>query len=250
MSSDFDNHHIVIIGATSAIAKALAHRLSAQGAVLFLMARNEDRLGPLQEELGVQGAAPVDASSPDAVEAGFAQAQAALKRIEGVVNCAGSVVLKPAHLTSAQEWRHVIDTNLTTAFATVRSAAKTMTDGGSVVLISTAAARTGLANHEAIAAAKAGIEGLTRSAAATYAAKGLRFNAVAPGLVQTPATERITSSEIARKASLAMHPLGRLGEPEDIASAIAWLLHREQSWVTGQVLGVDGGLGALKTRGG
>jgi NAD(P)-dependent dehydrogenase (short-subunit alcohol dehydrogenase family) len=248
MSSAFDNHNIVLIGATSGIAKALARSLDAQGARLFLMARDEQALAELQGETGAAGTAPVDATSLDAVEAGFAQATASLKRIDGVVNCVGSVMLKPAHLTSAHEWHNVIDTNLTSAFATARCAAKTMTDGGSVVLISTAAARVGLANHEAIAAAKAGVEGLARSAAATYAAKGLRFNVVAPGLVQTPATERITANEAARKASLAMHPLGRLGEPEDIASAIAWLLHRDQSWVTGQVIGVDGGLGALKTR--
>lgn len=250
MSNEFENCHIVIIGATSAIAQALVRRLHRQGASLFLMARRQAALDELEQEVGAAGTAPIDAASLDSVEAGFAQAKAALGRIDGAVNCVGSVMLKPAHLTSAEEWRTIIDTNLTSAFATVRGAAKTMTGGGSVVLVSTAAARIGLANHEAIAAAKAGVEGLARSAAATYAAKGLRFNVVAPGLVQTPATERITSSEAARKASLAMHPLGRLGEPEDIASALAWLLHAGQSWVTGQIIGVDGGLGALKTRGG
>ena len=112
-----------------------------------------------------------------------------------------------------------------------------------------AAARLGLANHEAIAAAKAGIIGLTLSAAATYAARGLRVNAVAPGLVRTPMTTRITSSEPALKSSMAMHALGRIGEPEEVASAIAWLLDAEQSWVSGLVLGVDGGLATLRTRG-
>ena len=106
----------------------------------------------------------------------------------------------------------------------------------------------GLANHEAVAAAKAGVIGLTRSAAATYAARGVRVNCVAPGLVRTALTDRITANPAAERASLAMHPLGRLGEPGDVARAIVFLLDPENDWITGQVLGVDGGLGSLKVR--
>jgi 3-oxoacyl-[acyl-carrier protein] reductase len=101
-------------------------------------------------------------------------------------------------------------------------------------------------NHEAIAAAKSGIEGLVLSAAATYAAKKIRINAVAPGLVKTPLTERIWKNERSAEASLALHPLQRFGEPNDVAEAILFLASKENSWITGQVLGVDGGLGALK----
>jgi hypothetical protein len=121
-------------------------------------------------------------------------------------------------------------------------------NGGAVVLVSSAAARIGLANHEAIAAAKAGIIGLVLSAAATYARQRIRFNAVAPGLVRTPLTRGLVSSEPAEKASVAMHPLGRLGEPEDVARAICFLLDPAQGWITGQVLGVDGGLADVKAR--
>ena len=117
-----------------------------------------------------------------------------------------------------------------------------------MVLVSSAAARVGIANHEAIAAAKAGVIGLVLSAAATYARQGVRFNAVAPGLVRTPLTKGLVASEQAEKASLGMHPLGRLGEPGDVARAIAFLLDPAQSWITGQVLGVDGGLADLKAR--
>ena len=108
------------------------------------------------------------------------------------------------------------------------------------------AARAGLSNHEAIAAAKAGVIGLTLSAAATYARQHIRINCVAPGLVRSPLTRKLTESEAALKASTNMHPLGRIGEPSDVASALAWLLDPEQSWVTGQVLGVDGGLSSLR----
>jgi NAD(P)-dependent dehydrogenase (short-subunit alcohol dehydrogenase family) len=105
-----------------------------------------------------------------------------------------------------------------------------------------------LSNHEAIAAAKGAINGLVLSAAASYAPRGIRVNAVAPGLVRTPMTSRITGNEASLKASTAMHALGRIGEPEDVASGLAWLLDPAQSWVTGQILGIDGGLGSLRGR--
>jgi len=105
-----------------------------------------------------------------------------------------------------------------------------------------------LPSHEAIAAAKAGVVGLVRSAAATYAAKGIRVNAVEPGLVDTPMSAGITGNEMMLRASTAMHPLGRIGRPEEIASLITWLLSDSGSWVTGQVIGVDGGLGSLRAK--
>jgi 3-oxoacyl-[acyl-carrier protein] reductase len=123
-----------------------------------------------------------------------------------------------------------------------------MQAGGSIVLSSSAAARVGLANHEAIAAAKAGVIGLMLSAAASYAPRGIRVNCVAPGLVRTPLTARTTANEASLAASTGMHALGRIGEPEDVAAAIAWLLDPAQGWVTGQVIGVDGGLATVRPR--
>ncbi|MGL4419960.1 MAG: SDR family oxidoreductase, partial [Gemmataceae bacterium] len=106
----------------------------------------------------------------------------------------------------------------------------------------------GLVNHEAIALAKGAINGLTLSAAATYASRKIRVNAVAPGLVRTPLAAKITGNDLALKASIGMHPLGRIGEPDDVAGLIAWLLAPENSWITGQVIGIDGGLGRARTK--
>jgi len=185
-----------------------------------------------------------DLTALEAVEA----AVQAFGPIDGIVNCAGSILLKPAHITSEAEFQQTLDTNLKTAFVALRAGVKNMPAGGSVVLISTAAARMGYANHEAIAAAKAGVMGLALSAAATYAARNIRVNCVAPGLVETPLAARITSNEAALKASMGMHALGRIGRPEDVASMIEFLLSAENAWVTGQVFGVDGGLGTVRAK--
>jgi NAD(P)-dependent dehydrogenase (short-subunit alcohol dehydrogenase family) len=170
-------------------------------------------------------------------------------RVDGVVNCIGSLLLKPAHLTSEAEWETTLSVNLTSAFYAVKAAVGAMMkSGGSIVLISSAAARVGLPNHEAIAAAKAGIEGLVLSAASSYAARNIRVNGVAPGLIRTPMTEKILSNPASEKASVAMHPLRRVGEPTDVASLAEWLLDPANSWATGQVFGIDGGLSTVRTR--
>ncbi len=234
---------IFLIGATGGIGSATARRLKPH-AELVLAGRNEDKLKALAEELSSPYVV-VNAADFDALD----RAVQAHTPFGAIVNCAGSLLLKPAHLTTEREYRDTVDLSLTTAFATVRSGAKAMmSTGGSIVLCATAAARAGFANHEAIAAAKGGVMALTLSAAASYGARNIRVNCVAPGLVETPLTARITGNEAARAASQAMHVLGRIGKPEDIASAIAWLVDPENSWVTGQVLGVDGGLGTIRAK--
>jgi 3-oxoacyl-[acyl-carrier protein] reductase len=244
--------HIVVIGATGGIGEALCRILHAEDFGLTIGARDEARLSSLAAELGAHRQS-LDATDSGAVDAFFQSALQRNGRIDGAVNLAGSILLKAAHQTSDDEWHKVLSINLTTAFCTVRAAARAMMNnaepsGGSVVLVSSVAARFGLANHEAIAAAKAGVQGLTLSAAATYARYNLRFNCVAPGLVRTPLTKNLTSSEAVLKASTAMHPLGRIGEPADVAHAIAMLLRPENSWITGQILGIDGGMGSLRPR--
>ncbi len=246
---DFDVAPVyVVLGASGGIGSVLTRRLAGQGARLVLAARPSDRLRSLAD--AVSGHAfELDATQPEQVERCLARAVDLHGRVDGVCNCVGSLLLKPAHLTTDDEWAATLAINLTSAFATVRAGARAMLDrGGSIVLVSSAAARVGLSNHEAIAAAKAGVIGLTLAAAATYAPRNVRVNCVAPGLVRTPLTARLTAHEASAKASTAMHPLGRLGEPGDVAAALEWLLSPTQSWVTGQAIGIDGGLADLRVR--
>jgi 3-oxoacyl-[acyl-carrier protein] reductase len=240
---------VLVIGGAGGIGSAVARLLGAAGDAVFLAGRDETSLAALGGELGMPYGL-VEATDPDAIDACADAAAAALGGLSGIVCCAGSILLKPAHLTTTAEWQATLAVNLTSGFGCVRAAGRLLREsGGGVVLVSSAAARIGLANHEAIAAAKAGLIGLVRSAAATYAKQKIRFNAVAPGLVRTPLARGLIASELAEKASIGMHPLGRLGEPEDVARAIVFLLDPAQGWITGQVLGVDGGLADLKTRG-
>jgi len=239
---------VLIVGGSGAIGRAVARLVVAAGGRVFLAARDPVRLA----DAAAESAAPhavVDAADPDAVDACADVAAATLGGLDGIVNTAGSLLLKPAHLTTTAEWQATLAANLSTAFGCVRAAGRLLrADGGAVVLVSSAAARVGIANHEAIAAAKAGVIGLVLSAAATYARQNIRVNAVAPGLVRTPLTAGLIASGPAEKASIALHPLGRLGEPDDVARAIVFLLDPAQGWITGQVLGVDGGLADLKAR--
>ena len=225
----------LILAASSAIGQATKHYLVDAGHTVFTTSR---KVAPSGFNW------TIDVSDFDAVDTVFRE----VCPLDGVVNCAGSLLLKSAHMTSREQYNEVINASLTTAFATVRAAGKHMTSGGSVVLISSAAASQGLANHEAIAAAKAGINGLVLSAAATYASNRLRFNAIAPGLIESPLTEALTKNEISRQASISMHALGRLGQPGDAARAIAFLLDPQNDWITGQVIGVDGGLSKVRPK--
>lgn len=235
----------LIVGATGGIGESVTRSLAASGARLVLAARGRDRLEHLAREVDAE-CVVTDATSFDAVRF-LVEAAGPL---DGVVNLCGSILLKPAHLTSEAEFNDTMALNLTSSFAIVRASIASLRErGGSIVLMSSAAASVGLVNHEAIAAAKSGVEGLARAAAATYASHDIRVNCVAPGLVDTPLAKSITSSEAALKASTAMHPLRRIGKPHDVARLIEWLLGPHATWITGQTFGVDGGLATLRSRG-
>lgn len=225
----------LIVAASSAIGQSLVDFLKKHGDEVLTTAQTKHKITP---------DFILDASDFNAVDRVFEQAGP----LDGVVNCAGSLLLKAAHSTSFDEFQKTINASLTTSFAILRAAGKRMSQGGSVVLIASAAALTGLANHEAIAAAKAGVIGLAKSAAATYASSNLRINVVAPGMIKTSLTDSLLSNQLVAKASTAMHALGRIGEPCDVAQAILFFLNPVNSWITGQVLAVDGGLSSVRPK--
>ncbi len=255
--------NILVVGAAGGVGRALLSRMGSKHRV-FATSRSLDRLQSVSEAHSVEGEI-LDARDFEQCKRVCAVASEKLGSLDGLVNLSGSILLKPAHLTSEAEWSDVIDTNLRTSFALVRAAAPILgvpsgaqavggsalvdaKKGGSIVLVSTAAARIGLANHDAIAAAKAGVIGLMQASAATYARSNVRINVVAPGLTDTPLAAKIVGNESSRKASESMHALGRIGKADDVAAMIEFLIDPANDWITGQVFGVDGGLGSLRSR--
>ena len=236
--------HVLITGATGGIGRVVAQTLKADD--LTLVARDPGRLAELAHEHPRATTLSADLTT-EAGAASLAAVLATRPPVEAAAHLVGSLLLKPAARLTFSEWRTALATNLDSAFLVLSLLTKAKMKG-SIVLMSSVAAGVGLPNHEAIAAAKAGIEGLVRAAAASYADQGLRINAVAPALTETPLTAGMVANEQIRKAVTAMHPLGRLGTAADQAAAICWLLSAESSWITGQVLGVDGGLGRLKAK--
>lgn len=238
-----------VFGASGGIGTSLVTRLAREGHTIYLLGRTPNSLKELSEKT-LQPYKIVDGRDDISVEKTLSEIIAIEGKIDGVVSLIGSFHLKPLDQTTQKEFEEVIQTNLISSFCIVKNAAHFMSKQGkgSIVLSSSTAALIGLANHEAISAAKAGIVGLVRSSAASYAAKRIRINAIAPGLTRTTLSNPIISNELFLKASTGFHPLGRIGEPSDIADAIAWLLSEESSWITGQILAVDGGLSTIKTK--
>lgn len=240
--------HTAILGATGTIGSCLARRLAANGNRVLLVGRSAAKL----ENLGAELQQPwlvTNIQEASSLESDLRQAAEEHGPLDALVCCVGSILLKPAHATSDEEFQDVVATNLFTAFATVRAGARLLRQrGGSIVLFASAAAEIGIANHEAIAAAKGGVIGLARSAASTYAPQNVRVNVISPGLIRTELTRRIWENPTAATASQKMHALGKLGEPEQVASMAEWLLQPGNDWMTGQVIGVDGGLAHVLPR--
>ena len=186
-------------------------------------------------------------SGSDSVESLFDSIKNEHSQLDSVVNCLGSIFLKPAHLTSVQDFDEVLDINLKSSFLILKNSVPMMRkNGGNLLFFSSAASSIGMANHEAISAAKGGIEAMVRSAAATYAKNNIKVNAIAPGLVDSNLSKNIVSNEAALNVSKRMHSVGRIGTPDDISKFAIPLIVDNSSWVTGSIINIDGGLSTTK----
>lgn len=248
MTEQDEQKTFLIMGGNGGVGSTVARALRARNHQVVVAGRNESELEKLANEIEAQSFT-CDATKFEDVAAAVDFTTKRFGKLTGILNAVGSLYLKPAHITTPEDWLTVINTNLTSAFACVKFGAKAMmTSGGSIVLVSSAAAKIGMPNHEAMAAAKGGIAALALSASSTYARQKIRVNCIAPGLMDTKLTKSITQNEMQLDASLQMHPMGRIGTPEDVAPAILWLLSDESSWVTGETISIDGGLAHLKSK--
>ncbi|DAC22398.1 MAG TPA: SDR family oxidoreductase [Candidatus Thalassarchaeaceae archaeon] len=239
-----------ILGAGGGIGGFTAKRLAATGWTIVVSGRELGPLEAISEQIGGADIQPVDARDADAMKI---VSKGILERhgsIDAVVVAVGSILLRPLHGTSPDQVRETIEQNFYTAFNALRATAPLMMrgDGGRVVLFSSVAATYGMSNHAAIAASKAAVEGLARAAAADYAKRGIRVNAIAPALTDTPMAGRLVANEASRDISDNMHPVGRIGDADEVASIAAWLVDGAPDWMTGEVVHVDGGLGRVKAQ--
>lgn len=239
--------YALITGGSGGLSRALAVRLAATGWELAMVTRKAQAMAAFTGakvrviEADCASAAGAYAAMHAAIDA-FGAPPAAL------AHCAGNTLIAPLHKTSDEQFRQALAANLDSAFFTLRAWVQACLEHqavGAAVLVSSVVARIGVPNQEAIAMCKGAIEALVRSAAATYSAKGLRINAIAPGLLRSPLTDPLFVGDAERYIA-AQYPLGRYGSVEDGAAAMAWLLSEDASWITGQTLPVDGGFSAVR----
>ncbi len=237
----------LIIGGSSDIALQLVSQLCESGHNVTVLARDESRVSSLKE-IGVNVVIGDGLVESDVLAAIDVAKQHGDGGIAGAAHLIGSILLKPPHALKLEDFESVIRTNLTSAFLSLSLISKSMlrTGGGRLVFTSSVAGSLGLVNHEAIAAAKGGIEAMVRAAAATYAQRKIRVNAVAPGLTETRLGATILKSDAMREAAVSKIPMNRINEPSEIASAINWLLTNAPDNFTGQVLNLDGGMANVR----
>jgi NAD(P)-dependent dehydrogenase (short-subunit alcohol dehydrogenase family) len=186
----------------------------------------------------------VDVCIESSVQSAFERISSTFGRVDILINNAGIAARHPVDATTDDEWTRVMDVSVRGAFLCSRYALPLMGPGAAVVHMSSVTGITGVRSRAAYSAAKGALVSLTRNMALDYAPRRIRVNCVCPGFVRTPLTAALTSDKERCERLTSLHPLGRLGEPDDVAAAVAFLASDEASWITGHALAVDGGFSA------
>lgn len=227
---------ILIVGGSRGIGAALAQKLLAEGAQVYNASRSAEGAGQtIRYDALKDDPKALLAQLPD--------------QLDGLVYCPGSLDLRPFDRIEEEQFYQDFELNVMGVVRLLQAALPKIIKveaGASVVLFSTVAVKLGMPFHSSIAMAKGALEGLTKSLAAEWAVYNIRLNAIAPSLTNTDLAERLLNTAARQKTAAKRHPLGRIGQAEDIASLAYYLLDQNSLWMTGQVLGLDGGMGSLK----
>jgi NAD(P)-dependent dehydrogenase (short-subunit alcohol dehydrogenase family) len=235
---------VLITGAAGGIGRALAALMAARGWQVAAAGRDSIRLAEVPATLRIVA----DCTTLEGTQQAVAVCRESLGGAPAALaHCIGSTLIAPLHRTRAAQWEEIRRVNLDSAVFMLQAFVEGLAGGpGAAVFASSVVARIGVANHEAIAAAKGGVEALVRSAAATYAGQGLRVNAVAPGMTETPMTAGMLKLPALREGAGKQYPLGGVQSAQQVAETMAWLLGSESARLTGQVFAVDGGFTTVR----
>ena len=230
----------LIFGATGSVGSSLAEQLKNSGNDIHLVARNESEVKVIAEKLGCFY------TVADVLEDGFIEkVKSDINEIKGIAYCVGSIDLKPLRMVTEADMNKCMKLNLYSAIEAIKGFQESLKKNkGSVVLFSTVAAQRGFTNHTIIASAKAAVEGLTVTLAAEFAPH-IRVNCIAPSLSNSKIAEPMLKNPAIAEGIAKAHPLKRLGEGKDSAALAKFLITEESSWITGQIIAVDGGRSKL-----